>query len=82
MITNDEGIISLKHKVMEEVCRLAWDNNLNEETREQLVYRIIPGPNRNFAVVSIKKEKLSDREYGLPADRIHWNIRIPETLFR
>ena len=58
MITNDEGIISLKHKVMEEVCRLAWDNNLNEETREQLVYRIIPGPKPEFRCCIYKEREI------------------------
>ena len=48
MISNDEGIISLKHKVMEEVCRLAWNDNLNEESRELLVNQIIPGPKPEF----------------------------------
>ncbi|MBO6114348.1 MAG: 4Fe-4S dicluster domain-containing protein [Lachnospiraceae bacterium] len=44
MITNDEGIVHLKHQIIEEVARLAWEDNLNEESKEELVYRIIPGP--------------------------------------
>ena len=44
MVTNDEGLVHFKHNIMEEVCRLAWASNLNEETKAELVEKIIPGP--------------------------------------
>ena len=58
MISNDEGIISLKHKVMEEVCRLAWNDNLNEESRELLVNQIIPGPKPEFRCCIYKEREI------------------------
>ena len=48
MITNDKGIVSFRHMVIEEVCRLAWQKNLTEETKNELVYKIIPGPKPQF----------------------------------
>ena len=48
MITNDKGIVELKHQVLEEICRLAWDDRLTSENCEQIVYNIIPGPKPNY----------------------------------
>ncbi len=31
MITNDVGIVHLKHVILEEVARLAWEDRLTEE---------------------------------------------------
>ena len=44
MITNDKGIVELKHFVLREVCRLAWEDRLLPEETEKLVYEISPGP--------------------------------------
>ncbi len=44
MVTNDQGIVSLKHRILEEVARLAWEGRLTEEEKDALVYKIIPGP--------------------------------------
>ena len=44
VITNDADILKLRHTLIERVCRLAWDGNLNEETKEALVREMIPGP--------------------------------------
>ena len=48
MITSDFAIISLKHQIMEEVCRLAWEDKLDAEHKEQLIYDIIPGPKSSY----------------------------------
>ena len=32
MITADAGILKLKHKVIEEVARLAWNDGLDEKS--------------------------------------------------
>lgn len=58
MITNDEGIVHLKHKIIEEVARLAWDDNLTEEAKEELVYKIIPGPKANYRCCIYKEREL------------------------
>ena len=38
MITNDKGIVGLKHHVLREVCRLAWDDAITHENREKIAY--------------------------------------------
>ena len=44
MVTSDQGVVHFKHQVMEEVARLAWNNELDEEHKEALVYKLLPGP--------------------------------------
>ena len=36
MVTNDATIVHLKHKVMERVAKLAWEDNLNEQSMNDL----------------------------------------------
>ena len=57
--TNDKGIISFKHKVMEEVCRLAWDDNLNDKTMEELVYKLIEGPKPVYRCCIYKEREIT-----------------------
>lgn len=59
MITNDEGIIRFKHKIMEEVCRLAWADNLTEEAKNDLVMRLFPGPKPVFRCCVYKERELA-----------------------
>ena len=48
MITNDKGVIPLKHRVIEGLARLAWKNDVNEESKERLVRELSPGPKAVF----------------------------------
>ena len=48
MMTNDKGIVELKHQVLREVCRLAWEDALNAESCEKLVQKLIPGPKPEY----------------------------------
>lgn len=47
MVTNDATILRLKHDVLLEVARMAWDGML-EEKREEIPYSMIPGPQARF----------------------------------
>ena len=57
MVTNDEAISRVKHEVMREVCRLAWEDKLDEE-REQIPYRMIPGPQATFRCCIYKEREI------------------------
>ena len=57
--TNDKGIIQFKHKVMEEICRLAWDDNLNEKTMDELAYKLIPGPKPEYRCCIYKEREIT-----------------------
>ena len=35
MITNDTGIIELKHFILRELCRLTWEDRLSPEETEK-----------------------------------------------
>lgn len=58
MITNDEGIVSFKHKILEEVARLAWEGQLDEDYFDKLVYVMIPGPKATYRCCIYKEREL------------------------
>lgn len=57
MITNDAAILDIKHKVMKEVAKLAWEGKLEEE-RDNLPYNMIPGPRAQFRCCIYKEREL------------------------
>ena len=44
MITNDATLLKVKHEVLYEVAKLAYDGKLDDE-RDNLPYKMVPGPN-------------------------------------
>ena len=58
MITNDASLLDLKHKILEEVARLAWKDELNEEGKQKLVYELIPGPLAKYRCCVYKDREL------------------------
>ena len=58
MVTNDATLVRLKHRIMEETARLAWDGKLDEEHKEKLVYEIIPGPRATYRCCVYKEREL------------------------
>ena len=65
MVTNDEGIVSFKHKVMEEVARLAWEGKLSDDYFEELVYKLIPGPKATYRCCIYKERELVRQRINL-----------------
>ena len=41
MVTNDENLIQLKHKILEETARLAWNDELDEDGKENTFEHIL-----------------------------------------
>ena len=58
MVTSDKGIISLKHSIMEEICKLAWADQLDAGHKEQVVYEIIPGPKPDYRCCIYKEREI------------------------
>ena len=58
MITNDKGIVELKHFILREVCRLAWDDALNAESTEKIVYQVSPGPKAQYRCCVYKEREI------------------------
>lgn len=69
MVTNDKGAVALKHEVLEGVARLAWADNLNEQTENELAARISPGPRANWRCCVYKEREI-----------LKWRIRLTENL--
>ena len=58
MITNDKGIVELKHQILREVCNLAWNDELNQENCEKMVHQIIPGPKPQYRCCIYKEREI------------------------
>ena len=58
MITNDKGIVDLKHHIMREVCRMEWEGILDHENREKLVMQISPGPKPEYRCCVYKEREI------------------------
>ncbi len=58
MVTNDEGIASFRHKIIEEVARLAWAGKLEDDYEDELVYKLIPGPKATYRCCIYKEREL------------------------
>ncbi len=58
MVTSDQSIVRLKHSIMEEVCKLAWNGELDAEHKEQVVYEIIPGPRPTYRCCVYKEREI------------------------
>ena len=58
MITNDKGIVELKHFVLREVCRLAWEGKLDAENAEKIAYVVSPGPKPQYRCCVYKEREI------------------------
>ena len=58
MITNDKGIVELKHYILREVCRLAWDNALTAENLDRIVFEVSPGPKPQYRCCVYKEREI------------------------
>lgn len=57
MVTNDATILHIKHQVLYEVAKLTWEGKL-EEGREELPYKMIPGPQAQFRCCIYKEREI------------------------
>ena len=58
MITNDKGIVELKHLILREVCRLAWEDKLDAEGTEKILYEVSPGPKPKYRCCIYKEREI------------------------
>ncbi len=58
MVTADRGMVHFKHNIMEEICRLAWNEELDNEHTENLVYKFIPGPKPEYRCCIYKEREI------------------------
>ena len=68
MITNDASILEVKHNVLLEVARLAWEGKLEQE-RDELPYRMIPGPRAQFRCCIYKEREIIRQRVRLAEGR-------------
>lgn len=57
MVTNDATVLRIKHEVLYEVAKHAWNGAL-EEGREQIPFQMIPGPQAQFRCCIYKEREI------------------------
>lgn len=65
MIRNDESVVALKHTIVEALARYLWNDVLNEEKIEELIYQISPGPHASWRCCVYKEREI-----------LRWRIRL------
>lgn len=58
MITNDKSLVDLKHQVLREVCRLAWDDALTSDNCEKIILSISAGPKPMYRCCIYKEREI------------------------
>ncbi len=64
MVTNDATILRIKHDILREVARLAWEGTLDEK-REELPYQMFPGPQAQFRCCIYKEREITRQRIRL-----------------
>lgn len=57
MVTNDATILHVKHEVLYEVAKMAWEGEL-EQKRDEIPYKMIPGPQAQFRCCIYKEREV------------------------
>ena len=57
MLTNDATILKIKHEVLYQVAKLAYEGEF-EEKKEELPYKLIPGPTPQFRCCVYKEREI------------------------
>ena len=78
MVSNDATILKIKHDVLYEVAKLAFDGELDDK-KEELPFKMIPGPKANFRCCVYKEREVIRQRIRLaegkcPGDKNSKNI--------
>ena len=80
MVTNDATILRIKHEILYEVAKLAWNDQL-EDGRDDIPYKISPGPQAQYRCCVYKEREIVRQRIRLaegkcPSDRNTNNVRL------
>ena len=78
MVTNDATILRIKHEILYEVAKLAWNDQL-EDGRDDIPYKISPGPQAQYRCCVYKEREIVRQRIRLaegkcPSDRNTNNV--------
>ena len=81
MVTNDATILRIKHEILYEVAKLAWNDQL-EDGRDDIPYKISPGPQAQYRCCVYKEREIVRQRIRLaegkcPSDRNTNNVVQP-----
>ena len=55
---DDKSIVELKHAILRDVCKLAWEDQLTEDNKEKIVIRVSPGPKPQYRCCIYKEREI------------------------
>ena len=76
MVTNDATILRLKHDVLYEVAKAAWEGNL-EEKRDEIPYDMIPGPQASYRCCIYKEREIIKQRVRLAEGKCLQEETVP-----
>ena len=84
MVTNDAALLRIKHDVLYEVAKLAFEGTL-EEKRDDIVYKLVPGPRAQFRCCVYKEREIIRQRIRLaegkcPNDNGHCGDNIIQVI--
>lgn len=68
MITNDSNILRFRHGIYEELCRIAWEKDIDDDDINKLIYKMIPGPKPDFRCCIYKEREIMRQRIRLIQD--------------
>ena len=57
MVSNETTVNRIRHQVLLEVAKLAWNGELDEK-RDEIPFKIIPGPQAQFRCCIYKEREI------------------------
>ena len=69
MISSDAEILKLKNVIKEEVCKLAWADNLTQEAVDEMILRMFPGPKPNWRCCVYKEREIVRERVKLAVEK-------------
>ncbi len=80
MVTNDQELVRLKHKVMQKVCELAWDGKLDAQGIDRVVFELIPGPKPVWRCCVYKEREIIRQRIRLASGLTPTPDRVSENI--
>lgn len=65
MVTNDATLVALKHYIMEQVAKLAWEEDISKDSLDRLRYEISPGPVAQYRCCVYKEREITEQRIRL-----------------
>lgn len=70
MLSTDANILKIKHEILYQVAKLAFEGKL-EEKKEALPYELLPGPQAKYRCCVYKEREVVRQRIRLAEESVH-----------